>query len=105
MITSGPEQNVVEVERDWSDLDGKITYLMESSDEAKKIANNGVATFRDRYMSPAAQACYWRHMLKAWASVQDFEPQLYEKVKEIDPDTNHVAYKRKRRGKTFEFYM
>ncbi len=75
--SSGPDANFVEVERDFSDLEQKIQHLIERPEEALRIAENGVRTFRDRYLTPAAEACYWRRMIVAWRSVS-FEPQLYE---------------------------
>lgn len=77
LIASGPEANFVEVERDFSDLEEKIQYLINNPLEAERIANNSVATFRDRYLTPAAEACYWRYLIKQWASVCDFIPTLY----------------------------
>ena len=73
MISSGPNQNFVEVERDFSDLESKMENLLRHRGEAERIANNSAELFRDRYLTPAAQACYWRRMFKAWASVS-FEP-------------------------------
>ncbi len=74
--STGPEANYVEVERDFSDLEGKIQHLIEHPEEAQRIADNGVRTFRDRYLTPAAEACYWRRLITAWRSVS-FEPRLY----------------------------
>ena len=46
--------------------------------KAKQIAENSVRTLRDRYMTPAAEACYWRRLIRGYASVS-FEPDFYEK--------------------------
>ncbi|OJJ46173.1 hypothetical protein ASPZODRAFT_152378 [Penicilliopsis zonata CBS 506.65] len=77
LVASGPEANFVEVERDWSDLERKIEYLIDHPDVAEKIADNAIRTFRDRYLTPAAESCYWRHLIRQYASVCDFEPELY----------------------------
>lgn len=77
LISTGPDANYVEVERDFSDLERKIEFLIDNSDTAEKIANNAVQTFRDRYLTPAAESCYWRHLIRSYASVCDFEPVLY----------------------------
>ncbi|MCJ1232617.1 hypothetical protein MMC14_000570 [Varicellaria rhodocarpa] len=51
-------QNFVEVERDFSDLDAKMEHLLAHPEEAKRVADNSVKTFRERYLTPAAEACY-----------------------------------------------
>ena len=77
MISTGPDTNFVEVERDFSDLEKKINHLLDNPDVAEQIAENSVKTFRDRYLTPAAEACYWRRLIRAYASVCDFEPTFY----------------------------
>lgn len=52
-------------------------YYQNNPNIAQRIANNSVTTFRDRYLTPAAEACYWRRMIRNWAEVQAFEPQAY----------------------------
>ncbi|KAK4988252.1 hypothetical protein LTR50_004078 [Elasticomyces elasticus] len=87
LSASGPMQNYIAVQANFSDLEDKVYYyLIEHPDEAQRIADNAVATFRDRYTSPAAEVCYWRHLFKAWASVS-FQLDLEE------------------RGVTYEEYM
>ncbi|KAB2580669.1 KDEL motif-containing protein 2 [Lasiodiplodia theobromae] len=95
---SGPYQNYIKVKRDFSDLDEKMEHLIAHPDEAKRIAAQSAQTFRDRYLTPAAEACYWRRMFAKYASVQDFQPRLYDE--EIGPDGDVV--RRLRRGQTFE---
>ncbi|TLD35782.1 DUF821 domain-containing protein [Venturia nashicola] len=94
LIPMGPDQNVVVVERDFSDLNEKMSYLIKHPEIAKMIAENSARTFRDRYLSPAAQACYWRKLFWAWRSVS-FEPKLYEMV----------DGKKKLRGEPFETFV
>lgn len=77
LVSSWPKQNFVEVERDFSDLGEKIQDLLSNQDKAAQIARNGVAMFRDRYLTPAAQTCYWRHLFRAWAEVS-FVPILWD---------------------------
>jgi hypothetical protein len=69
LAADGPNQNYVEVERDFSDLAAKLEPLMRDTSVAQKIANNSVKTFRERYLTKAAEACYWRHLLDGYASV------------------------------------
>src|SRR5690606_33988841 len=65
----GEDQNMVFVKDDWSDLEEKINYLLDNPEEAERIANNNVRIFRDRYLTPAAETCYWRKLFRAWESV------------------------------------
>ncbi|OQE42317.1 hypothetical protein PENCOP_c004G03981 [Penicillium coprophilum] len=69
LVSSGPEQNYVEVERDFSDLPERMDELLENLDKAERIANNSIKTFRERYLTPAAEACYWRALWEGWAEV------------------------------------
>lgn len=77
LIPEGPDQNYVPVNREFSDLEEKIQYFMDHPREAQRIADNAVATFRDRYLSLAAEACYWRRMIYGWSQVA-FKPEPFE---------------------------
>jgi Glycosyl transferase family 90 len=77
LVKEGPEQNYVEIRRDWANLEDEIMHLIEHPELAERIAENSVKTFRDRYLTPAAEACYWRRLIRGWASVS-FEPQFYK---------------------------
>jgi Glycosyl transferase family 90 len=80
----GPKQNIVQVERDFSDLEDKIEDLLAHPADAQRIAENGVKMFRERYLTPAAQACYWRRLFWGWKEVQGFEPELWEEIEEVE---------------------
>lgn len=75
--TSGPKQNVVVVKEDWSDLETKMENLLANPAKAKKIAQESTKVFRDRYLTPAAEACYWRKLFQGWRSVS-FEPEFFK---------------------------
>jgi hypothetical protein len=93
-VNSGPEQNVVEVARDFSDLETKVQELLDDAERSRRIAQNSIKVFRDRYLTPAAQACYWRRLFQAWAEVS---PEL---------DAWHIVDGKKRlRGVPFETLM
>nr|BAV69316.1 putative glycosyltransferase [Penicillium brasilianum] len=77
LVSSGPEANYVEVEQDFADLPRKVDFLIDNPQVAERIAENAVRTFRDRYLTPAAESCYWRHLVRQYASVLDFEPVLF----------------------------
>jgi Glycosyl transferase family 90 len=76
LLSSGFEANYVKVNRDFSDLETKIHQLLDEPEVAERIAENSIRTFRDRYLTPAAEACYWRELISAYGSVFDFAPVL-----------------------------
>ncbi|KAH8723588.1 hypothetical protein GQ44DRAFT_310480 [Phaeosphaeriaceae sp. PMI808] len=76
-VSAGPHQNVVEVERDFFDLEDKVEELLHNPRRAQAIANNSINTFRDKYLTPAAEACYWRQLFLSWAKVS-FYLELWE---------------------------
>lgn len=71
MASSGPNQNVVLVNEDWSDLEATISRLQDNPLEAERIANNTIGTFKERYAADGAQTCYWRELFRSWAGVTD----------------------------------
>ena len=77
LVYSGPEQNAVRVADDWSDLEATMKTLLSNGETAKSIADNAKSMLRDRYLTPAAEACYWRKLIQGYASVS-FDPELYE---------------------------
>ena len=77
LVYSGPEQNAVRVADDWSDLGLTMEKLLGNITAAQKIADNAQTELRERYLTPAAEACYWRKLIQGYASVS-FEPELYE---------------------------
>lgn len=91
-----PTQNYVQVSRDFSDLEDTIQALLNDDAWAKRIADNNVKTFRERYTTPSAEACYWRALIRGWRDVMGFEPQLWE-------TTN--GGEMKRRGVPLESYV
>ena len=76
---SGAEQNYVEVERDFSDLESRIQWLEAHPADASRIASNSIDTFRNRYHTSAAEACYWRRLIRGWSEVS-FAPEFYKEV-------------------------
>lgn len=77
LVADGAEQNYVEVDRDFSDLGAKMDYLITHPGEARRIADNNIKTFRERYFTSAATACYWRALINGWAA-SSFEPEVFE---------------------------
>ncbi|KAK1142104.1 hypothetical protein N8T08_008187 [Aspergillus melleus] len=77
LIASGPEANYVQVQNDFSDLERKVEFLIDNPETAQRIAENAVRTFRDRYLTPAAESCYWRELIRRYADSCEFEPVLF----------------------------
>lgn len=104
LVPAGPQQNYVQVERDFSDLPPKMDYLLGHPGEAERIANNSVTAFRDRYLTPAAQACYWREMFHAWSEVS-FVPELWEDVEVLNEAGQVTESKERMRGTPYETHV
>ncbi|KAK0112703.1 hypothetical protein ONS95_014440 [Cadophora gregata] len=94
LLRSG--HNFVEVEEDFSNLEETMVSLLADPAKAQQIAINSTETFRDRYLTPAAQACYWRRLITSWAEVS-FVPTLWE----VGVDGGH----RRVRGIPFETFV
>lgn len=106
MIDSGPDQNYVRAKRDYSDIAKKMKRLLDPDHEfeTRRIAHNAVRTFRQRYLTPAAEACYWRALIRGWSSVMGFEVEFWKEVEEWDKVSKMNVTKRKPRGAPFESY-
>jgi hypothetical protein len=64
------EANIFFVAPNWEDLEETIAYLRANPDVAKEIAKRRRRLITDiGYLSPAAEACYWRALMRGWASV------------------------------------
>jgi hypothetical protein len=92
--------NCIHANRNFSDLEETIEYYNAHLDEAQQIADTARRTFRERYTSPAATACYWRKLLRTWADVS-FSPVVTEPT----PKKHSMAAKRKPRGISFEEFI
>lgn len=77
LVASGPNQNFVEVERNFTDLAEKIEPLVANPAAAERIADNNVKTFRERYLTQAAEACYWRALFDGYAVVSSHNISLW----------------------------
>ncbi|KAL3497103.1 glycosyl transferase family 90-domain-containing protein [Aspergillus germanicus] len=76
LIAEGPDANYVRVSRDWSDLERKVEHLIDNPGVAERVASNAARTFRDRYLTPAAESCYWRYLIREYGRASGFEPVL-----------------------------
>ncbi|KAI5357056.1 Putative glycosyl transferase CAP10 domain-containing protein [Septoria linicola] len=107
MKPSGLEQNYIQMKRDFSDLPKKMKKLLHPSKydtDGQTIADNARRTFRERYLTPAAETCYWRALIRGWASVQGFEPQFWKEEEAFDKVTQKMKKTKRPRGAPFESY-
>jgi hypothetical protein len=93
-------QNYVSIKEDFSDLEQKMTHLIAHPEEAQAIADESIKTLRDRYLTPAAEACYYRKMYQMWAQVQNFDTEL---TKNVSVDGKVVE--EQLRGQAYEEWM
>ena len=56
--------------------------MLDHPEKAKRIADNSVQVFRERYLTQAAEACYWRKLMTRWKDVMSWEPVLHSGGKE-----------------------
>lgn len=84
-IQYAPEEaNIVFVAPDWSDLEDTLAWLEENPNVAEGIARRQRELFvGGGYFSPAAEACYWRALVKGWAKVAVPGGEGWEEMKSI----------------------
>ncbi|KAH1491547.1 hypothetical protein LV164_008173 [Aspergillus fumigatus] len=71
---STEDANLVMVSPDWSDLEATIAWLEDHPTMAEGIADRQRQLFHDGgYHSPAAEACYWRALIRGWSKVAEPE--------------------------------
>jgi hypothetical protein len=64
------EANMIFVASDWSDLQEIIDWLEDNPAVAQGIARRQRELYHDEgYLSPAAEACYWRSLLRVWSEL------------------------------------
>ncbi|KAK5661650.1 hypothetical protein OQA88_9750 [Cercophora sp. LCS_1] len=75
------EANMVFVSKDWSDLEDTISWLEEHPKVAEGIAKRQRELFvGGGYFSPAAEACYWRALVRGWAKVAKTEGMGWDEL-------------------------
>ncbi|KDN52678.1 hypothetical protein K437DRAFT_220061 [Tilletiaria anomala UBC 951] len=63
-------------DRTWERLPDVMDALLKDDDKAHRIAENQWNYFRNRYVSPASAACYWRKAIKGFGKVQKYTVDL-----------------------------
>ncbi|KAJ5981438.1 hypothetical protein N7499_001555 [Penicillium canescens] len=103
LVADGPNQNYVEVERDFSDLADKIEPLVNDTERARLIANNSVTTFRERYLTSAAEACYWRSLLDGYAGVWNSTVEQWSESTQRERGLRYESFVLLESPKMFQF--
>lgn len=68
------DANIVFVRPDWSDLEATLKWLRDHPAIAAGIARRQRSlTVEKGYLSEAAEACYWRSMIRAWSRTARIE--------------------------------
>ncbi|KAK4690016.1 hypothetical protein P7C73_g85, partial [Tremellales sp. Uapishka_1] len=78
-----PKQNIVEVPLPLEEhLPAAMEALLDPTNQERRerIVENSWRDMREGYISPAANECYYRYALRAYAEVQAFKPELGEGV-------------------------
>jgi hypothetical protein len=69
------EANTVFVRHDWNDLEDTISWLNSNPRIGERIAQNQRSLMVDAgYLSQAADACYWRALIRAWSEKARITP-------------------------------
>lgn len=64
------EANMVFVKWDWSNLEDTVLYLRENPEISERIARNQRNLMVEGgYLSPAAEVCYWRALVRGWSEM------------------------------------
>ncbi|EPQ26707.1 uncharacterized protein PFL1_05686 [Pseudozyma flocculosa PF-1] len=73
-ILTHNEKGEASYDKTWMRLPETMDDLLRNDDKARRIAENQWTFFRERYISPASAACYWRKLIKGYATTQLFTP-------------------------------
>ncbi|KXH63901.1 hypothetical protein CSAL01_02177 [Colletotrichum salicis] len=95
------EANMVFVKADWSDLEATVRWLEDHPDVARGIARRQRALFSGRgYLSPAAEVCYWRALVRSWSRVVRVDDDVVRKsAGTVSFEEFVVRYGKTRRGR------
>ncbi|KAF9882001.1 duf821 domain-containing protein [Colletotrichum karsti] len=78
------EANMVFVKPDWSDLEATVVWLEGHPGVARGIAERQRELFAGRgYLSPAAEVCYWRALIRGWGKVVRADDAVWENTEAV----------------------
>ncbi len=74
--------------------------LLYRPEEARRIADNNVQVFRERYLTQATEAYYWRKLIHRCKEVMAWEPVLYQHM-----ERGERIRRSQKRGVRYETFM
>jgi hypothetical protein len=77
--------------------------LVSDTEAAQRIADNSVKTFRERYLTPAAEACYWRSLFDGYTGVWNSTVEQWSKSQERERGLRYESFVLLESPKMFEF--
>ncbi|KAI0549918.1 hypothetical protein F4679DRAFT_231858 [Xylaria curta] len=82
--SASSEANIVFVAPDWSDLEATVAWLEAHPGIASGIARRQRALFEGGgYLSPAAETCYWRGLIRGWSEVVRVDEGTFDGLEEV----------------------
>ncbi|KAI0864351.1 hypothetical protein F4860DRAFT_441229 [Xylaria cubensis] len=82
--SASSEANIVFVAPDWSDLEATVAWLEAHPGIASGIARRQRALFEGGgYLSPAAETCYWRGLIRGWSEVVRIDEGAFDDLEEV----------------------
>ncbi|CAO2648504.1 Nn.00g077710.m01.CDS01 [Neocucurbitaria sp. VM-36] len=79
-VATWQEANAIYVKPDFSNLESVILLLRSHPEVAQRLAQSQQERFvRQGYLSLAAETCYWRVLIRGWATVAETEDQGWGK--------------------------
>ncbi|RYC64962.1 hypothetical protein CHU98_g1271 [Xylaria longipes] len=82
--SAASEANIVFVAPDWSDLEATVAWLDAHPGIASGIARRQRVLFEGGgYLSPAAETCYWRGLIRGWSEVVRVDEGAFEDLEEV----------------------
>ncbi len=80
---------------DWSDLGDTVKWLEANPRVAEGIANRQRDLFvGGGYLSPAAEACYWRALIRGWSAVAQTDGEGWEAQDGVRWELFSMGYER-----------
>ncbi|KAH8815934.1 glycosyl transferase family 90-domain-containing protein [Xylogone sp. PMI_703] len=79
-VSYPPSQaNAIFVSANWDDLEATVQYLQSHPEIGETIARNQREVFvGSGYLSDAAEACYWRELIRAWSNAVVVDEEEWE---------------------------
>ncbi|KAJ9132505.1 O-glucosyltransferase rumi, partial [Coniochaeta hoffmannii] len=87
------EANAVFVAPDWSDLERTVRWLEDNPRVAEGIAARQREVFVGRgYLSPAAEVCYWRALVRGWSQAVRYDVAEWEGREAVSWETFSLGH-------------